>query len=301
MLKLIRQAFYLLLMQFPFLISSCSTFDPPLVVPAYGHIDSIHFYILPDSAGKEGTASALIPYAWVYLDDNPVGAFQMPGTFPMIAANGVHNIKIYPGILPAGGSSAASMCPFYQYYSININLQQGTTTKFQPSLTYYDWVAFPLLENFESEPQGTQPTAIINSTGTSKSDTTMLVTRIHSLVFEGQGSGIVVVKGPNHENYVGMTTPPLDLPANGSTPVYMELNYKATTLFSIGLYEGDTNYVSPLVVYPSPTWTKMYVVFQNTLSTYSLEPDRIYFAMSLDTQDGHTKDTLLIDNIKILD
>jgi hypothetical protein len=277
---------------------SCSTFDPPLVVPAYGHIDSIHFSVNPDSVSQEGTASAQIPYAWVYLDDNPVGAFQMPCTFPMIASNGTHNIKIYPGIVPANGTSPASINPFYQYYSVDVVLQQGSTIKFHPTSTYFNWVSFPLLETFDAGSQS----HIINSTGIDKSDTSLFITQNRALVFDGSGgSGMVVVTSPNHQNYVGMTNPWLSLPANGSTPVFMELNYKATTLFSVGLYEGDTNYVSPLVVYPSSGWKKMYVIFQSTLSTYSLEPDRIYFSISLDTQDGHTADTLLLDNIKILD
>ncbi len=275
-------------------ISSCNTFDPPIVVPAYGHIDSIHFAVTSDT---QGSSSHKIPYTWVYLDDNPVGAFQMPCTFPMVTSNGVHNIKIYSGIIPANGGYPAAISPFYQFYSTNVTLKQGVTTNFQPSATYYNWVDFPYLENFEEN--SALPTGFVKSTGIQHSDTNMYITHVASQVFEGRGSGMVIVDA-SRPNYVGMTSPPVILPVNSSNSVYMELNYKATTLFSIGLYEGDTNYISPLVVYQSPAWNKMYVVLQNTLATFPLQPDRIYFALSLDVADGHTSDTLLIDNVKIL-
>src|SRR5271170_6896111 len=114
MLKLIWLSFYLIIpLVFSFFISSCNTFDPPLVMPIYGHIDSIHFTVPADSIGTLGSPSSNIQYAWVYMDDNPVGAFQLPCTFPMVASNGVHNIKIYPGVIPAGQTSPAAIYPFY--------------------------------------------------------------------------------------------------------------------------------------------------------------------------------------------
>lgn len=297
MLKFFSSPYSLMFFSAPLIFYSCNTFDPPVVVPAYGHIDSIHFSVPPDSALKQGSASAKIPYAWVYLDDNPVGAFQMPCTFPIIASNGNHNIKIFSGIIPAGGNSPASINPFYQYYSINVNLQQGVTSKFQPTSIYYSWVQFPIVENFEEN--STIPLHIVKSTGTQRSDTNMINTHVKSLVFEGKASGMAIVDSA-HSAYVGMTDPPQNLPANGATPVFMELNYRSTAPFEIGLYEGDTNYISPIVVFPSSTWNKMYVVLQSTLQTYFSEPDRIYFYIQLDTQDGHTKDTLLLDNVKLL-
>lgn len=298
MFQLSRLRYILLFPLVPLALFSCSTFDPPTVVPAYGHIDSIHFTVTVDS---QGTASNQIPYAWVYLDDNPVGAFQMPCTFPIVASNGTHNIKIYPGIIPANGNSPAAIDPFYQFYSVSVNLQQGSTTKFQPVSTYFNWVDFPLLETFDNELPNTPPVHIIRSTGTQRSDTGMVITKNRAIVFDGNGGSGMAIVNSKRPVYCGETDPLLDLPANGSTPVYMEMNYRATALFSVGLYEGDTNYVSPLVIFPTATWNKMYVVFQSTLSVYSLEPDRIYFYIALDSTDGHTQDTLLLDNIKILD
>lgn len=309
MLKFIRLAFYLMvLFSLPFFIASCNTFDPPLVVPVYGHIDSIHFNVPVDSAYRQGSASANIQYAWVYLDDNPVGAFQMPCTFPMIAANGPHNIKIYPGIIPVGINSPAAIYPFYQFYSFNISLQQGLTYKFFPTSVYNTWSEFPYKEDFEGESIFGSLAHIINYHGganpTGASTTTMIVTNNPSLTYGRQGKSGMVVVNQSAKYYIGMTWPWDSLP-NTSTPVYVELNYRCTADFTIGMFDGDTtNQSSPIaVVYPASKWTKMYVSLNSTIqspSGFSILYQNVWFSMVLDTADGHTSDTLLLDNIKIL-
>lgn len=303
MLKLKSLPYYLFLSAIPLFIQSCSQFDPPVVVPAYGHIDSIHFYVQADSASTLGTASANIPYAWVYLDDNPVGAFQMPCTFPIVASNGVHNILIYPGIDPANGNTALSIDPFYQYYSVNVTLTQGQVTDFHPTSTYYNWVNVLYKEDFDET--STTPLYLSEYTGSlSPSDTSIKIITKSSCVFDGKGgSGLAIVTPGNHHYFIGVTTT-LTLPTNGQA-VYMELNYRATTYFSIGVFDGyEANFISPsAIVLPTPTgtWKKMYVSLNNTIQTFSLEAYNIYFAMASDTVDNHSVDSLLLDNIKVLD
>jgi hypothetical protein len=293
----------LVLLSVSFVISSCNTFDPPLVVPVYGHIDSIHFSVPLDSTAKEGSGSNSIPYAWVYLDDIPVGAFQMPCTFPMVASNGPHIIEVYPGIVPVNVNSPASIYSFYQSYSINMNLQQGITYKIKPTSLYYPWVQFPYQETFGEDPGG-PPLGIINyhgggSNASAGSTTTMTVVN-GNLAFNKGRSGMVVVNGTN-DYYIGVTNPPVTLPYTG-VPVYVELNYRSTAQFAVGMFESDTMVqVQPVIIYPSATWQKMYFSLSSTLSEYSIGSDNIYFSISLDTYDGHTSDTLLLANIKIVD
>ncbi len=286
-------------------VASCTVFDPPLVVPAYGHIDSVHFTIIgnPDT---QGTVSATIPAVWVYLDDNPVGAFQLPCTFPMVASNGSHSIKIFSGISAADGNSAYNINPFYQYYAVSANLQQGKTTVFKPTSFYYSWVIFKLMEDFESELVNSKPAHIINYGGNGTvgggSDTYMTVVGSpKSDVFEGHHSGRVVVT-PGKPYYIGMTDPDEALPHTNGTPVYMEANYKCTTYLSVGMFEEDSLIqISPVVISPTSTWKKLYVDLNTSIQTYNLFPDyRIYFSMRLDSADGHNADTLLLDNIKII-
>lgn len=316
MLKPTRLLSYcIVLLSFPFFISSCNTFDPPLVVPVYGHIDSMHLVIPADSVGKYGSASDFIPYAWVYLDDNPVGAFQMPCTFPMIASNGTHTVEVYPGVIPVGATSPAAIYPFYQFYSVVINMQQGKTYKIEPVLNYFNWVHVAYTLNFDNFVAGNQPINgrcdIINYYGNgnkSGATTTNMFVINGKNAFQGNSGMVVVDKA--HPYYIGMTWPGDTLSFNNTNiPVFMELNYRATTLFSIGLFdnyenEGDTTGQSgPLaVVYPTTGWKKMYVSLNNYIyPQFSGIPQNIYFTIRLDSVDNHQADTLLLDNIKILD
>jgi hypothetical protein len=84
------------------------------------------------------------------------------------------------------------------------------------------------------------------------------------------------------------------------------LNYRCTAPFSVGLFEGglegDTsNQIAPsAVVFPSSKWNKLYLSLNNVFPTYQIEPYDVYFSMQWQTGDP-ANDTLLLDNIKILD
>ncbi len=306
MLKLKIPFHLVLILVVTVFLSSCNTFAPPVTVPAYGHIDSIPFtstYSATTSTPAQGTASSNIQYAWVYLDDNPVGAFQMPCTFPIVASNGNHNILIYSGIAVPGltSNAAASINPFYQYYSVSVNLQQGSTINFHPSSTYYTWVKFPYMEDFDQENSNATPNHLSEYTGSlGPSDTQMVVTHDPSLVFQGQGSGMAIVQPTANHNYFMAVTDTLWSLPNSSIPVFMEFNYRCTTSISVGVFDGDlTNESSPIAIfYPTTTWKKMYVALNSTIATFSIKPLRVYFAM---TGTSPVADTLLLDNIKILD
>src|SRR6185312_466056 len=316
MLKPSRLLVYLIFpLSFFFVVSSCNTFDPPLTVPVYGHIDSMHLIVPADSLSELGTAASFIPYVWVYLDDNPIGVFQTPCTFPMVASNGMHTVEVYPGVTPVGANSPAAIYPFYQFYSAQINMQQGNTYKIKPVIRYFSWVHFPYLMNFDNFTAGQQPTgngkySIINYHGggnkSGASDTSMIVVS-GKLAFQNK-SGMVIVDG-RHPYYAGLTWPSDTLSFNNSNiPVFVELNYRATTLFAIGMFgnngNGDTSSQSgPIaIVYPTTGWKKMYISLNNTIyPSFKMPRQNIYFAMKLDSIDGHKTDTLLLDNIKILD
>jgi hypothetical protein len=281
--------------------SSCSTFDPPVTVPIYGHIDSVHFttsYYGSGSTPAQGSASANIKYAWVYLDDNPIGAFQLPCTFPMVGSSGTHTVQIYSGIIPADGTSPTSIEPYYQYYSITLNMNQGSKYTFHPTSTYYSWVKFPYLEDFESEPPGNQPAYIVKAEGT---QAVMIVTRNPAYVFEGKGSGMAIVNAANPK-FIAETIADT-LPKTGAVPVFLEINYKATTDFEVGMfhYTDSTTGLSPIFPIASTKWNKIYVNLSTIIAANQIGPYHIYFAMNLNTAEGHTADTLLLDNIKIVD
>ena len=64
------------------LLNSCSKFDKEEPIPSYISIRKIDL-VVPDSLkDKQGSASASISDAWIYIDDKLQGVYQLPAKFP---------------------------------------------------------------------------------------------------------------------------------------------------------------------------------------------------------------------------
>src|SRR3954471_3898254 len=79
--------------------SGCNKEEP---IPVYVHIEKISLVANPDGfvnsvTGDEGSLSSKISDAWVYVDEQLVGCFELPVTFPVLA-EGTHTVKIRAGI-----------------------------------------------------------------------------------------------------------------------------------------------------------------------------------------------------------
>ena len=86
---------------FLLVLVSCNKFDKEERVPSYISIPAIEF-IVPDSLkADQGTASAKITDAWIYLDDKLKGIFELPAKFPLLN-EGEHSLKVFPGIKQNG-------------------------------------------------------------------------------------------------------------------------------------------------------------------------------------------------------
>jgi hypothetical protein len=85
----------LLLFLFIPLLFSCNKFDGDQTIPSYIHIDKIT--VVDNPTLNEGSLSNKITDAWVYVDEELIGAFELPATFPVLK-KGKHKISIHPGI-----------------------------------------------------------------------------------------------------------------------------------------------------------------------------------------------------------
>lgn len=272
-------------------ISSCKKLNPPETVPCYGHIDSIGMKVITG----QGTASAAITCAWVYVDDEPVGAFDLPCTFPMLASGGTHTISIYPGVIVDGMTSTRNKYPFYTYSQKDINITEGGITKFTDTAKYTSSTIFSFQEDFE----GPGSIHISKNSG----DTGMFKVGAPD-AFEGASSGEVVLDSNasmNHISYIGVSDT-MTLPHDG-TPVFMEINYKSNNLFTMGVFYKDAvtgNYIQrPIWVsaFPTSGWTKMYIDLGPMVANLN-GPFMVYFSMVRSY--GNPEAKLLLDNIKVL-
>ncbi|MEI6694790.1 MAG: hypothetical protein WCO13_01875 [Bacteroidota bacterium] len=285
------------------LLFSCDKFDGDQTIPAYIHIEKISLDRNPSLLYKEGSLSNKITDAWVYIDDELIGAFELPATFPVLK-KGKHIIIIYPGIKMNGISGTRVQYDFYKKISISDStLKEGNILQIDTMVTrtsYKDNTVF-WIEDFES--------SILKFQKRNNSDTTIVQTLAPANFFDGSPSGIVTIKSNqtffeietkvdgNGDNFI--------LPKSAS-PVFLEMNYKTNNSVYVGLLTFSaanqilpTAQVSTIVLKPSTEWKKIYINFTPDISDY-------YNAYSFKVFIGGYKDEgiqtaeILLDNIKLV-
>jgi len=94
------------------IIQACNIINPAEPTPSYIQIDTIK---LTTDITTQGSASHKIVDAWVYVDNQAVGAYEMPCKIPVLAS-GQHTIYIQGGILLNGINATHLQYPYYKLY-----------------------------------------------------------------------------------------------------------------------------------------------------------------------------------------
>ncbi len=285
------------------LTSSCNMYNPAEPIPSYIHIDNITVTIpiALQSSTEQGSASGKIADAWVYIDEQLIGCFQMPCTVPVLY-DGNHTLKIRPGIKVNGIAATRSPYPFYAAYSQVINLERGkTSTVTNATVTYNSYMShshFPMIEDFESIGY------LISSTPASETPFNF-VSSPASSVFEGLKSGVGSLRSNNYT--FECATKDSFLLNKSSAPVFLEFNYKCNHVFTVfltgytvvGSNITNTQQQQALTYNPSENWNKAYLYLTPTIGYLgSANYFRIYFGM----KNYATEDSvgLALDNVKIV-
>lgn len=255
---------------FAFLGTSCKKFEGGQTIPAYIHIDSI--IVNPNiDYPTFGANTSNITDAWVYVDDQIIGCYELPATFPVLK-KGNHKVSVYAGIKVGGIAAARSPYPFYQPREYKgaetINLVEDSIVTINPVVNYYpiDVLTMHWKEDFES---GT-----ITLSSMAESDT--IVERVsgdealHLPDFPEYSSysGRVQLPPDSLHFYASTFSELKDLPTNGSYCM-LELNYNCNAPFTVGVLYCQ-NYIekeAPLVtIQPTDTehsrpnrWKKIYI------------------------------------------
>jgi hypothetical protein len=273
-------------------ISSCNIYNPSEPIPSYIHIQSIG---LTTDYNTEGSSSQNVTDAWVYIDDQIIGCFELPVTFPVLS-EGNHTIKIRGGIKVNGIAATRAPYPFYQQHVQTINLKKGAITDLGNSinLRYFTNVVFKLMEDFESA-------GFKLDTNNQGSETNLaLVSGNSPNVFEGNNSGYVHLDN-NKIYFRCQTTDAFTLPV-ASAPIFLEFNYKCDYNFTIGVIaygSGGQQTFAALAYNASDKWKKAYLYLTPTVSgAYTANNYRIYLAML--NNSGANSVNLYLDNIKLV-
>jgi hypothetical protein len=270
------------------MFTSCEVFNPEEQIPSYIHIDKIDL----NTTSDQGTNSSKITDAWVYVDDQLIGAYELPATVPILFG-GTHTVVIKPGIKVDGISATRAVYPFYKPYTASINLIPDSVITINPTLTYNTFTVFEWKEAFED--------GGISIDKTLFSDTTIDKTSDITKVYEGSYSGVVHLDA-THDFFQGLSLGSFILPS-GDSPVFLELNYKTDALIKVGLYANSTSQIMKLdVLYinKSATWNKIYINLNSAINRATNNPDdfQIYIEIQKDTDASSAE--ILFDNIKLV-
>lgn len=284
--------FFALVFLFAFQFSSCRKFDGDQTIPSFIQIDSIS---LNSDYFSEGANTHNITDAWVYVNDQVIGAFELPALVPVLM-KGVNKIEIRPGIKLNGISSTRAPYPFYKPYSVEVRLSEDSVTVLKPVVSYYNTSRFAWIEDFEG--------SSISLEKTNKSDTVIQRTipgdpDAYTSQYSTY-SGIIHLTGEVKEFEI-VTFNGYVLPGKGA-PVFAEIDYKCNRGFGVGVFIKNSNAILtfPLVVVnKSESWRKIYINLSPIVTEYpNAEYVKLFFDSDLGTTD--TEARYYFDNLKIV-
>jgi hypothetical protein len=272
---------YFLLM---FVIVSCQK-DETDTIPAYIQIDSITLNEESDPTSPLTNDNGITD-AWVYVNDQLQGVYELPAKFPVLEQE-VQTVRIKAGIKANGIASSRIPYPFYASYFEDVNFTPNATTTTQPVVSYLESSQF-FTEDFEGIGIDLEVTAI--------SDTTLL-----ELVDEEGNSYGCGVLNDSLFTFEIATDELKNLPQAGA-PVFLELDYKSNTQFLVGVY---VNYPQSVIqkdllwITPQQDWNKIYVNLTSTISEgINASSFKVFIGMKRDF--SLTENTLSFDNLKVV-
>jgi len=279
-------------------LTACDKFEGDQTIPSYIRIDSLGFFSENDI---EGTNKQKIVDAWIYVDDDLIGGFEMPAMVPVLK-EGTHKLELRPGIILNGISDTRAPYPCIKPITIeNFTLYPDSAVNAYGTASYWENAEFVWLEDFED------PSLAIHESA--NSDT--LIYRTEPANAEGafldeysSYSGISYLD--NTRDYVQLVSDD----GNGEGYVFdrgdfifLELHYKNNVPFVVGLYitltDNTVEERSFLIVSPSEEWNKIYVNFTPIVNeTIDAKNFKIYLEAYHSA--GFESSYIMLDNLKLV-
>ena len=272
--------------------------DPPERIPAFISIDAIDLQI---NNSSEGSSSHAIVDAWVYVNGNLEGIYELPAEKIPLHYEGNQELKVYAGIKKNGISGDREKYSFFTSYTETINLIPDSIIAVSPTVEYendlYIWI-----EDFED------PSTKFESTATSDTTVYIIDSPIEDL-FEGD-AGAISMSASNYKCEIRTNELNFNyFPKNLNIPCYMELNYKCNFPIAVGILHkfGTLPYSNEPLITLNPTtdnsgtpqWNKIYLYLSDVTNFFpAADAFDIYIAATNPTQVNDIE--IRLDNIKVI-
>lgn len=274
-----------------FIFSGCIKNNPN---PAWLEVNEWTLQANPNSTMYTGELTSNFTDAWVFVDDQIIGVFEVPFKIPILKSGSV-NIKIYPTIKNNGISATKKIYPFMEVYELNTELVQNQTLTINPTTRYYENTIF-WIEDFEDA--GIKIVDDLNTVAHIESGNDPLILKY------GNNYGHVTLTSPE-SFWVAKTNGQLVLPKNGKE-VYLEIDYYNTNSVTTGLMAatpsgnlGNSNVRLNKQDISSIQWKKIYIDLKEVV-TYSQSAS--YFEVTFEAVFDAISSVgdIYIDNIKVV-
>lgn len=276
---------------------SCAIFDRKEPIPAWITIDSFNLRDNPNV--DEGSLSEDITDAWVFINEEMIGIFELPATIPILD-EGDRRLLVGPGIKVSTISTLRDNYLFFEGHEQNIELIRGETLRIEPTTRYRNtdnMYEYRLIEDFED--------GFINVETTELSNGEILRTTDPAFVYEGIGSGMVTVV--DSVTAVSIRTENMELPQLGKT-VFLEMDYYTDYPLVVGLYVDNGGVRDQIIDYLTLNpleedgirFRKAYVSLTSTLSQ-AINPQSVYVYFTPNiSANSQENGKVILDNLKIM-
>lgn len=271
-----------------FIAGSCIKNNPD---PAWLEVNEWTLEANIDPISNTGELTHNFTDAWVYIDNEFIGIFEVPFKIPVLYS-GMRNIKIYPTVLNNGISATKKIYPFVEPYIIDAEMIQNQTLTINPVTRYYNQVNF-WIEDFEG---GSKITDSPNSSANLFKDNDPL--------YSQWGYYGEIQLSETAAEWVA-TSESMTLPQGGAE-VYLEVDYYNTNSVVTGVLAINSVEVkeNPNVQINAQDasevkWKKIYIDLKDVVSGSTTAE---YFKQSFqaDLESGQTSTFIILDNIKVV-
>lgn len=278
-----------------FIASSCVKNNPD---PVWLEINEWELESNP-LGNPAGVLTHNITDAWVYIDGEFVGVFEVPCKVPVLYT-GQKTVRVYPAIRNNGISATKKIYPFLQAVEVTTDFVENGTVTVDPVTRYLTSTEF-WIEDFENVGNKFEDDATSLTSMTTSNDPAVLDPAINGNVFarinldETDNLWVAYSKGGGDV---------LELPRGQD--VFLEIDYHNTNRVTTGLLA-----VSPSGTVENPniqlnpqedselTWKKIYIELREIVGGSDASAQfRLSFRALLDEDD--TAGEINIDNIKVL-
>lgn len=234
--------------------------NPEEEIPSY--LEILPFIYTP---GMDGSATSKITDAWVYVEGEFLGAFELPKTIPILSSGSIE-IFMDAGIKENGINLTPNIYPFYKRFTTTVDLVPGEVTTIQPRTAYDDTnggIQLIFNEGFND--------GVISFTSEIKKTTID--------VREGDGSGLIELDSEVQPASGALSIPIEKFPENNFA--YLEVDYKADVIIRFGVIGFDelgqeTFSTLAYGVNPKDEWNKIYFNYTDLLNVLAQRNTKFY-------------------------